>query len=788
MDLRKILKARIEKIADEVKEFHPLLDAIFSKMDTVTHVSYTHGPSERGADFVLTTNAPEFGDVEYIGVIAKIGKITSNISAIEEQIRECMEVRLAEDGGKKIYLSQIWVASTGNISERAREKIFERFRSQKVRFLGLNRIVSLTEKYVPDFGTNLSVKDSSYLAHEREKAAQRAIQFSLLPATAKDLQVETEVVRIDDSEMGGLRGERTAVNILDEIKRYDALLIEAPMGGGKTHLMNQVVQYFANPEIYSDDKIMPIYLSVSEFIRDGNRTLQSLVEGVVAANKLTSDDDRRFLVLLDGLDEVFDDEPDKVLELLSATDELHGEGSLRKVKVVIATRRISDERVEAEVESRYRRYEIRPLSLKKIVSFISEICSTLNIKTRLIEDLKESTLFKVLPKTPIATIILAKLISEGSEEVPANLTELYSQYCELALGRWDIDKGLSSLKEYEASDSIVANIAAYILDNKLDHIAYSEARDQFRQYLSERNLSIDPTTLFNTVLSRSDIFVRRRELDVIAFKHRSFTEFFYAKDLMRRDNVEITTKIFHPYWSNAYFFYVGLKKDCPELLRQIYKMDVSSEEGARFSKLVNTGNFLLAGYKSPYYVVEDGLRTTFSEAREYYLDIRNGAIESFFSQLPPVHLLALFRAILQGSYSYPFFSRAIESSIERLVAQGDLSEGDLYELLMLDATRKELGITRAIEELAKVGKKKDVLPIPIETMICAEVSTNSNQVRLLRPLEKRMRKYLKSSSEFRKAVHDAYYKSLDGKIEYPDKGKRLAQTSKYAGGRLTPKK
>ena len=556
MDTRKILKRRIESLKDEVRDFHPLLEEIFNKMNSITNVSNTHGPNERGADFILTTIAPEFDDMDYIGVIAKVGKITANITSVEEQIRECMEKRIMPDGSKEIYLSEIWVASNGNISQRAKEKIYERYKTQKIRFLPLEKIVSLAEKYVPDFGTNLNIRDSLYLAQEREKSEQRDVQFSLLPSQTQNLYVELTIVHIDRGPGRSAENTRTNVKILDEITNRANLLIEAPMGGGKTSLVNRIVGHFANPEVYADERILPVYQTCSELFDEDDISLSDLLNRISKSHRLTDDKDRSYLLLLDGLDEVFDENPEKIDNFITAIDEVTDEKFESNVKIVITTRSIVDEKLKTELEKRFTKYEIVPLTLAKIVSFITEICESLNLKSRLIEDLKDSSLFRVLPKTPIAAIILAKLISEGSEEVPANLTELYSQYCELALGRWDVDKGLSSLKEYEASDSIVANIASFILENGLQHIAYSEATNQFRDYLSERNLSLNPNELFSNVLSRSDILVHRSELNVIAFKHRSFAEYFYAKSLLQRESVDISYKIFHPYWVNAFFFYV----------------------------------------------------------------------------------------------------------------------------------------------------------------------------------------------------------------------------------------
>jgi len=134
------------------------------------------------------------------------------------------------------------------------------------------------------------------------------------------------------------------------------------------------------------------------------------------------------------------------------------------------------------------RYHLHPLSLNKTIEFLKVLCTELNIKSRIIEDLKKSPLFKNLPQSPIAAILLAKLINENSKELPSNMTELYDKYVELILGRWDIDKGLQSQKEYQALDNILPEIARYMLENELNIISISDAKQIFIEYLTHHPL------------------------------------------------------------------------------------------------------------------------------------------------------------------------------------------------------------------------------------------------------------------------------------------------------------
>ena len=72
--MAKIASAKLDSIKNEVSDLHPLLDAVLPKLPRVQAVEYHHGVSEMGADFVVSRTNDTFGTIEYIGVIAKVGK------------------------------------------------------------------------------------------------------------------------------------------------------------------------------------------------------------------------------------------------------------------------------------------------------------------------------------------------------------------------------------------------------------------------------------------------------------------------------------------------------------------------------------------------------------------------------------------------------------------------------------------------------------------------------------------------------------------------------------------
>ena len=87
--MAQIANEKLDSITREVDDLHPLLETVLSKLPRVQNVEYNHGVGEMGADFVISRTNDIFGNIEYVGVFAKVGKIVQNLAGIERQIEEC---------------------------------------------------------------------------------------------------------------------------------------------------------------------------------------------------------------------------------------------------------------------------------------------------------------------------------------------------------------------------------------------------------------------------------------------------------------------------------------------------------------------------------------------------------------------------------------------------------------------------------------------------------------------------------------------------------------------------
>jgi len=753
-----IIKSELKGIADEVRELHPLLESLYRAMPTIETVQYTHGPNEKGADFLLTRHAVESGTTDHIGVVVKCGNLNKSSRSTSDQISECLQRRLVDGGKKQIYLDEIWVTCNGSISNGMQEKIHHEYKASKVKFFDLDRLTTLIDQYVPNFATEIAFADAEYLSTERARAIELESNCSLVPTADADIYLEQDLVLQHVDEYGGIELDSTSSNILKVVEETPVIFIEGSMGGGKSKLMAKLVKELTDQSVYMENKMLPHLKSCKDLLNEGFE-FEDLIRGLIKSANFEDDPDRKYVIIFDGLDEIEknDEVVGKRVEEIIIYAREH-----RDIRVVFTSRPLKNKEL-IETFSSVNQYELQPLSLTKIIRFIQTVCGSANVENRLLEDLKSSQLFRALPNTPIAAILLANLIKEGVDELPYGITDLYTKYTELALGRWDITKGLLSQKEFEAGIAILANIANYFMQNQLSMVAEDEAIGFFKSYLKDRNLQIDAGGLYSNIIDRSGIVYADSRERTFGFKHRSFLQYFYAKYLYSKSQVVLDQRIFQPYWNSSYFFYFGLRKDCPELIDEVQAIPVPEDgaESYRFLRLANFGSLMLAASNSPYTSIERGIQFIFSEAASFFNDIHASPSKHTLAKFPSLHLLSLFRLIIYQEYSFHFFSKAIT---DRLLSIDPNDKGiDPFELFFLDVTREDLAGEPIFDNLVTIYGNR--LPMVLQIALQSASKSKRYESTALKSLVKKSRKRLATSGQLKAQFRQLAFKSIDGTVD-----------------------
>lgn len=713
------IKKELDRIDKELEQVHPLLKMLFTKMPSVKQIEYKQGPHENGADFVLSSENEMLGEREYIGVVVKKGKITKTSHDVDSQIEQCLTLRRFVSGKKEIRLDEIWVVTPKTISNSAQEFFCAKYLTSKIKFLDGDKLAQLIDKFIPSYFEGLPVRVNTYVIKTRERleVCEQNSHLSLQDFGGLNFNPEliaSERIKYKENTHSQNR-KRISTNIQAVLKKKSAILVEGPMGSGKSTLLRTTALEMLRAENVADNEQIPIFLTFRELIEEHEASLEILIKNSLEQDECTNNG-FEYVIMLDGVDET----KHSSIERAGLIDSIISEAdSNDKITLVMAARKLDEATIKSKLAHSFKSYQIAPLSLKQIVKVLEKACQSVNLKNRIIEDLKKSDLFRSLPQTPIAAILLARLLNENQHHVPSNLTELYAKYTELSLGRWDIDKNLNTNKIYSACSAITKNIARHFIDYDLTAISISEARQFFEEYLTARQLNLNPVKVFDDLIERSDLFYLDKSKGTFGFKHRTFVEYFYALSMNDHHERVLDEDVFDLYWSTIYFFWVGLKKDCPDLLKDLSLIKCSHER-TRLLKLINLGNMLLAGYESPYSAIHFAIRETFTEATDLLLDLYAGNVETRLSSLSKMTLLCVFRYIMADSYGYDFFAEAIDEAMISITDDPSLDpERKATALFLLNTAQSSPVIEDLFHQLADQELLKSA-PLTIQLAVTHE--------------------------------------------------------------------
>lgn len=747
---RKEKKIILEGLKNEVGDFHPLLNELLWKLARVKRVDYTHGTNEKGADFVVTRDDDTLGDVEYIGVVVKTGKITTDLTKIEQQIDECELSRYTLNGKKNIHVEEIWVVTNESISKNSEEKIHHKFRSKKIKFIKNSDLIRLIDEHLPSFWGINNLPVAKYLECCSSLIDVENVQSSLVPRSSK-VKIRIELTSLDQKyEKKKTKPEKPAL-LIDLVDKYNFVVVEGSAGSGKSQLIRDTIKAMCDTKYYTSRKYIPTWVSYTDLYKNHELDLSALLASkeFSSAVECQGSDDGTLVVFIDGVDELLLDGRDIKKELM----QLHSSFErINNLKVVVSSRSLNLGNYR-KILSGCVAYEVSPMSLKQVVSALKDACDGLNISDRLWNDIRDSDLFKQIPKNPISTLLLAQILSDNGQDLPSNLTDVYSRYISIMLGSWDIDKGLQSRKEADVATSILSNMSDYFINNDLPCIGRDEALGFFVDYLSVRNTGVEPEYLFEKVLSRSGILIEDRN-GRICFKHRSFTEYLYA--LKKKDEYDdsfVDGRVYNALWRTIYFFYVGLHKDCEGLLSKIIAIEPQTPN-ERFWRFINLPNYFLAGYSTPYEIVEKTMPTLFIEARELYSDIVEGKVDSPFSQMPEIFILLFFQAASSSCYAYNFFIKSLEETAYSLIDCKKLSREDqAYTLLFVASVFQTLRLPNPFDGLLEEFSRD--MPTAIRLSLCYKSVNVKSHSTLLKRNEKWVRQEMKKNPQLR-----AYYQKI----------------------------
>ena len=745
----------LHDLKDEVRELHPILNVLFRKLPGIERVHYNQGPNEMGADFILYRSDQALMRTTCIGVVVKADSIRQNTTEVERQIKECFIPRKGLDGAE-VQIREVWVVSSQDITKNARDVISKLYSDRKVEFIAAQDLAGLIDRFAPDAFVTTSPALQQY-AESALALLEAEDQRSLLVPGIEAFYVEPRIVRRNFDGYGNPKSFR-ALQSLDELcgilRGSQLSIIQAGAGGGKSRLARELARRFFEQSDFSDGKVVPDVAHAKSFLDDPEAAMIQVITRVRQDTRTEAE----ALLFLDGFDELdLDDKQraDLVDRLIRCACEQHAH-------LVLLSRPFDEVSVLGGRLHSLDVFQIEPLKGTRALTFLSKVAGQLDAHSRLVHDLNKSSLLKALDGTPIAYILLGRLIAENQQDLPSNLTELFQKYSELVLGRWEIAKGLRSQKEYEVLVEALVWLSVYMMDNELNELGRVELEEWISSYCGERGINIDVSELVDRACNRNSVLYLRSDVGALGFRHRAFCEFFYARQLSRKRSLELGADVFSPYWLNSYYFLAGLQRDCPDLIISMADLPLP-EERDRLMRVLNFGNLLLAGYLTPTKICKYALKKVALEAADIFLEVRHPKNISPLSELPTLQMLCFIVTSFHTQYGYRHFLSALEEAVFEVEADG-LSEQAAVALFLLDTAYKEAGGELRFDQL--IEKFGEALPLAIKLAIGHEADRMKVVSDRMKKLEKHLRRAFSypGSKEFLRKIYKVPIKQLSEAI------------------------
>lgn len=596
-------------------DIHLILEDLLQEMGFLD-VKVTHekgNKPEFGKDLVCSVLDEIEDKKDWLAFVVKKGKVAGKsgaIKEIEDQVFECFKYPYKSlEQTKKIPINKVKVVTNESFSNGAKDKIFDSNNDERanIDFWDGEKLVKFIDKYYTKFWVRGSKKYKNYIERFQNRIKTDDFTKSLGVDDKKvtklvNCLIDPIIVERISGDEGKVEWKERKINTIINLPNNSFIIGDA--GSGKTTFFKKLATEIIEQNSFrNDSEFYPILLNfislrdngydvnltISDYFkRDWNRDLNIDWEELkIKAN---------CCIFFDGLDELALIS-DKELAIQSLND-FHVKNP--EIKLICSSRP-SDYIFYNCEDVGFKYLEINHLNRTQIESFISNYFNAEEIKSKkLLQSLKDTGLLDKLPKTPLTVALITILFDENEVEIPATITDLYSSFVDLLLGKYKPESTVDIL-EIGAKHRLLCYIAKELHTSNRKSIDESELIILVKEYATERGHKINYDRIVADIINNTGLLIKNSRNE-IQFKHLSFQEYFTSYEIFHHRQTDrnlIIDNFNNLWWQNVSLFYAGLSKDSPELIKEILK----NNEPQNFREyILNTGGMgklLQALYNTP---------------------------------------------------------------------------------------------------------------------------------------------------------------------------------------------
>jgi predicted NACHT family NTPase len=361
---------------------------------------------------------------------------------------------------------------------------------------------------------------------------------------------------------------------LEAVSQHSKLMVLGKPGAGKTTFLKYLAMQCIEG-LFQAERV-PIFITLKDFAETPDKLiLLNYIDRAVATPILEAG---RALVLLDGLDEVREEDTGRVLQQIREfSEQFH-------TNQFVITCRIAAKEYTFE---RFTEVEVADFDEEQIASFAQNWfrLSDPTKAERFIQKLAENQPVQELASSPLLLTLLCLMFGETAD-FPANRSELYKEGLDVLLKKWDAKRNIER-------DRIYKNLSVQRKENLLSQIAlttFSQNDYFFKQktvetYIADfmRNLQdVDPDpealrsdseAVLRSIEDQHGLLVERAK-GIYSFSHLTFQEYFTAREIVATQSIgslqKLVEHITEKRWREVFLLTAGMMRanDLVQLMKQ----------------------------------------------------------------------------------------------------------------------------------------------------------------------------------------------------------------------------
>ncbi|WP_414514418.1 NACHT C-terminal helical domain 2-containing protein [Nostoc sp. PCC 9305] len=383
----------------------------------------------------------------------------------------------------------------------------------------------------------------------------------------------------DNFERLGLsRVKQKRVSGLEVVQRYSKLMVLGKPGAGKTTFLKYLAMQCIEGR-YQANRV-PLFITLKDFAEAPKKPdiLKFIAEqlsscGVTHASVIVEKllKQGKGLVLLDGLDEVREEDTNRVLRQIREFSDLFHTNQF------VITCRIAAK--EYTFES-FTEVEMADFDEKQIAIFVQNWFQLTNpVKSeRFIQKLKENEPIQELASSPLLLTLLC-LVFGDSGDFPANRSELYQEGLDVLLKKWDAKRNIEREQVYknlslQRKEDLLSQIGLTTFEQKDYFFKQKTAETYIADFIRNlRNADTDPEVLkldseavLKSIEAQHGLLVERAK-GIYSFSHLTFHEYFAAREIVANSAWEsLVEHITEIRWQEVFLLAAGMMRKADDLL------------------------------------------------------------------------------------------------------------------------------------------------------------------------------------------------------------------------------